>query len=218
MTDNFAIFREYMKGLGIPETKERINDKVFEIQLLRRGKDNPDMPAANYSFKNYYIDSLESYDRHEEEIKKCCEMFRMRAYISVNVKSKTKLQLQCLKIISDNLYMGELKKPWKIFYKAFGNTKSEEQRWIVDVDKQDDIDDKEYLSQIAYVIESCSSGFEKNVITTIPTKSGFHIITHPFNVKEYNDKMDVFAKNEWHDNVDVPEIKKNHISLLYENL
>ena len=75
MTDNFAIFREYMKGLGIPETKERINDKVFEIQLLRRGKDNKDIPAANYSFKNYYIDSLESYDRHEEEIKKCCEMF-----------------------------------------------------------------------------------------------------------------------------------------------
>ena len=33
MTDNFAIFREYMKGLGIPETKERINDKVFEIQI-----------------------------------------------------------------------------------------------------------------------------------------------------------------------------------------
>ena len=218
MTDNFAIFREYMKGLDIPETKERINDKVFEIQILRRGKDNPDMQAANYSFKNYYIDSLESYDSHEEEIKKCCEMFRMRAYISVNVKSKTKLQLQCLKIISDNMYMGELKKPWKIFYKAFGNTKSEEQRWIVDVDKQDDIDDKEYLSQIACVIESCSSGFEKNVITTIPTKSGFHIITHPFNVKEYNDKMDAFAKNEWHYNVDIPEIKKNHISLLYENL
>ena len=113
--------------------------------------------------------------------------------------------------------MGELKKPWKIFYKAFGNTKSEEQRWIVDVDRQDDIDDKEYLSQITYVIESCSSGFDKNVITTIPTKSGFHIITHPFNVKEYNDKMDAFAKNEWHDNVDIPEIKKNHISLLYEN-
>ena len=126
--------------------------------------------------------------------------------------------MQCLKIISDNLYMGELKKPWKIFYKTFGNTKSEEERWIVDVDKQDDIDDKEYLSQIAYVIELCSSGFEKNIITTIPTKSGFHIITHPFNVKEYNDKMDVFSKNEWHDNVDVPEIKKNHISLLYENL
>ena len=38
-----------MRELGIPEKKEKINDKVFEVQLLRRGKDHPDLPAANYS-------------------------------------------------------------------------------------------------------------------------------------------------------------------------
>ena len=218
MTDNFNLFRTYMMELGIPLDKLHINDNVFEIQLLRRGKDHKDLPAVNYSFKNYYIDSIEGLDRVTDEIKKCCEIFGLRAYISVNVKSKTKLQLQCLKIISDNLCMGELKKPWKTFYKAFGSTKADEQRWIVDVDKQDDIDDKEYLSKIAQVIESCDSGFEKNIITTIPTKSGYHIITHPFNVKEYEDKMEALVKNEWHDNVDIPEIKKNHVSLLFENL
>jgi hypothetical protein len=203
-----------MKALGIPEKKEHINDNVFEIQLLRRGKDNPDMPAANYSFKNYYVDSLESYDRYEEEIKKCCDMFRLRAYISVNVKSKEKLQLQSLKIIADNLAMGELKKPLKIFYKAFGTTVAQEQRWIVDVDWQDEVDNDEYISQVKHIIESCQSGYDKNVICEVPTKSGVHLITHPFNMKEYRDAMEKYAG----DDIDVPEIKKNHLTLLYENL
>ena len=210
MTDNFSIIREYMRNLGIPEKKEFINDKVFEIQLLRRGKDNPDLPAVNYSFKNYYVDSIELFDRYEDEIKKCCEMFRLRAYVSINVKSKTKLQLQCLKIISDNLCMGELKKPWKIFYKAFGSTKSDEQRWIVDVDSKDN----DYINTIKELVNDCQSGFETNVITTIGTKSGIHLITHPFNVKQYKDLFEQYYPVV----TDVPEIKKNHITLLYENL
>lgn len=52
----------------------------------------------------------------------------------------------------------------------------------------------------------------------IPTKSGVHLITHPFNLKEYMDKMDELVKNVWEDNVDIPDIKENHLTLLYENI
>ena len=76
-----------MKDLGIPETNGRDSDDVFEIELVRRGKDNPGMPAANYNFKNYYVDSLERLDKFADEIKKCCDIFRLRAYVSINVKS-----------------------------------------------------------------------------------------------------------------------------------
>lgn len=213
MTDNFAIIRNYMKGLGIPEDKLHINDKVFEIQLLRRGKDCSDLPAANYSFKNYYIDSLEGYDRVTDEIKKCCEMFRLRAYVSVNVKSKTKLQLQCLKIISDNLCMGELKKPWKTFYKAFGSTVAEENRWIVDVDEEW----VDYKKFICGIINKCQSKYSPVVIGEIPTRTGLHLITHPFNMKQYKDEM-IETFSGWSNAKEVPEVKKNHITLLFENL
>ena len=209
MTDNFNLFRTYMMELDIPLDKLHINDNVFEIQLLRRGKDHKDMSAANYSFKNYYIDSIEGFDKVTDEIKKCCEMFGLRAYISVNVKSKTKLQLQCLKIISDNLCMGELKKPWKTFYKAFGSTVSKDQRWIVDVDTTN----REFINSVIYIIESCQSGYDKNVICEVPTKFGVHLITHPFNMKDYQDKLDAIDTE-----YEKPEIKKNHITLLYENL
>lgn len=216
MTDNFALMRSYMIDLGIPLNKLNINDKVFEIQVLRRGKDHPNMPAANYSFKNYYVDSIESYDRYEDEIKKCCDVLGLRAYISVNVKSKEKLQLQCLKIIADNLAMGELKKPWKIFYKAFGTTVAPEQRWIVDIDFKD----LDIIDDVRFVINRCQSGFNnQNVILEVPTKSGMHLITHPFNVKAYKDEIDYIRKEaQWSDDIEIPEIKKNHLTLLYENL
>ena len=114
--------------------------------------------------------------------------------------------------------MGELKKPWKIFYKAFGNTKAEQQRWVIDIDLQDDIDNNEYISRIVEVVNNCQYSHEHNLIKTIKTKSGYHLITHPFNVKEYNDKMEFLQRTIWGDNVDIPDIKKNHLTLLYENL
>lgn len=218
MTDNFDLIRCYMKELGIPKTNGRDSDNMFEIELIRRGKDNPEMPAANYNFKNYYIDSLEKLDKYVDEIKKCCDMFRLRAYVSVNVKSKRKLQLQCLKAISDKLCNGDTRNPWKIFASTFGKTVSDKKRWVIDIDFQDDVDDDEYIDKVMQIINSCQSSHDKNTIMMIPTKSGVHLITHPFNIKEYMDKMDELVKNVWDDNVDIPDIKENHLTLLYENL
>ena len=101
MTNNIDIMRGYMKDLGIPSEQKYRNDLYFDVQLIRRGKDNPDMLAANYTFKTYYIDSIELFDKYIEEIKTCCNLFRLRAYISVNAKSiakKTNIILTPLKI------------------------------------------------------------------------------------------------------------------------
>lgn len=207
-----------MKELGIPETDGKDSDGVFEIELIRRGKDNPGMPSANYNFKNYYVDSLEKLDKYADEIKKCCDMFRLRAYVSVNVKSKTKLQMQCLKAISDKLCNGDARNPWKTFSSVFGKTVANKKRWVVDIDFQDDADDDDYIDKVTKVINSCQSSYEQNTIMMIPTKSGVHLITHPFNLKEYMDKMDELVNTVWEDNVDIPDIKQNHLTLLYENL
>lgn len=43
MTDNFERFRPFMQ---LP--KEEGGDAYYVIELVRRGKDCPDLPAANY--------------------------------------------------------------------------------------------------------------------------------------------------------------------------
>lgn len=59
------------------------------------------------------------------------------------------------------------------------------------------------------IVESCEP--KKKVVTVISTKSGKHIITHPFNIIEF---MGLAPRNKTIDSI----VKKNSLTLLYENL
>ena len=209
MTDNISIMRDYMKDLGIPEKQQYRKDLYFDVQLIRRGKDNPDMPAANYTFKCYYIDSLELFDRYIEEIKQCCEMFKLRAYISVNAKSKIELSKKTLVKYAEMVALEESKKPWRFCDSVNGSMSGKEKRWVIDID--DCENNKQYLYYVREAIGRCSTKYDNAIVVTLPTKSGFHIITHPFNTYEFNNHCKDMG-------IKTPEIKKNHITLLYENL
>lgn len=211
MTNNFDIIREYVADLGIPQKYNTRCDLYFDIQLIRRGKDHPDLPAANYTFKTYYIDCLDNFDKYKDEIIKCCEIFGLRAYIAVNVKSKSKSCLDIIAKYASNLSTGDCRKPWKVFGSICGSQTCKEKRWIVDCD-ENECEDLQYLVSVAkIVINECESKYEKPIIMTIPTCSGYHIITHPFNLEKFK-KMIV------ENGLKVPEIKKNHLTLLYENI
>ena len=211
MTDNFSYIFKYMQDLGIVQTKDDAlkTDLFFDVQLIRRGKDHPNLPAANYTFKTYYFDNLESFDKSYDEIKKCCDMFGLRAYVSVNAKSKQEAAKKTLERYAHNIVMGEYRKPWKDFSSVCGGLDGVEKRWVVDCDNCDIYSN--YVSEVCRIIIICDSGFNNNVVEIIPTKSGVHILTHPFNLKQFNDLCE-------YNKVDKPDIKKNHITLLYENL
>lgn len=211
MTNNYLKMYEYMRDLGITQTADEAlkNDLFFDVQLIRRGKDHPTMPAANYTFKAYYIDSLDRFDRYWDEIQKCCDIFGLRAYISVNAKSKKEARNKTCERIAHNIVINESRKPWKDFSSVCGSLEGVEKRWIVDVDDCEDIDVQ--LNKLSKIIRSCESAYEDPIVTTIPTRSGYHIITHPFNMQRYKSMCT-------EQGIETPEIKKNHITLLYENL
>lgn len=73
MTDNFNVYREYITDEFVKCPLEE-TDSYFAIELMRRGKDNSDMPAANVHFKNYYIRKPEDLDKYEQEIKTLCDV------------------------------------------------------------------------------------------------------------------------------------------------
>lgn len=211
MTSNFNTIYNYMQDLGIVLTKIKgqISDLFFDVQLIRRGKDHLTMPAANYTFKTYYFDSLEAFEKSYDEIKKCCDMFGLRAYVSVNAKSKTEASRKTCERYAHDIVSNDYRKPWKDFSSVCGGLDGEEKRWVVDCD--DTIINSDYFNEVCRIIRNCDSGSEDPIITVMPTKSGVHIITHPFNLKQFNDLCE-------YNKIDKPDVKKNHITLLYENL
>lgn len=211
MTNNFELIEKYMIDEGIPFDKDKCGDKFFAIMLLRRGKDHKNLSAANYTFKSYYVDSIEKLNIIKNEIITCCDMFGLRAYVSVNIKSKETFSKMCAAKFAHNILNNEYKKPWAVIDHAFGKCPiANEKTWIIDLD--DVNKDSTLIKEVIATILRCKSKYPNPIVGMIPTRTGIHILTRPFALDEFNK----YWKDE--QTIDVPDIKKDHITLLYENL
>lgn len=208
MTDNFNAYKQFItEKWGYTELPE--NDSYFVVELLRRGKDNPDLPAANYHFKNYYIRKPEDLDKYEAEIKLICDVLRLRAYASVNIKAFKQVSLDTMAELARRIANNDYKKNYAVFESCSGQyCHSGDKQWVIDCDdcKVHGV----YTEIIKVLINSCKPDGDK-IVTEFPTKSGVHIITTPFDRKQFTELC-----NEYH--IDDVDIKKNHLTLLYENL
>lgn len=217
MTNNFENYKEFIK-LQCPNfpvnNDNNNNDVYYVIELMRRGKDNPGLSAANYHFKNYYIYSYKDLERYETEIKKLCEIFNMRAYASINWKSSKQVALNTVAEMTRRIANGDYKKFYSIYESESGKyTSRSNSLWVVDIDNVD-LDNKEDLDKIntiASIINDCDNAYQDCVIEfKFKTKSGLHYVTHPFNKKQFAEKM--------YEHKLSADIKENHLTLLYENL
>lgn len=215
MTDNFNNYRKFINICGgLPDTNEKGTlDKYYVIELIRRGKDNPDMSAANYHFKNYYIYSWKDLDKYEFEIKEICKLLRLRAYASVNYKLMSQVALNTVAESARRIAVHDYKKFYNVFESCSGSfTDRSNDLWVVDVDGEYNAS---VINALSNFINSLDSAFPRNVIWVMPTKSGNHLICHPFNLQQFN--RDFFATMGVSIRT-LPDIKKNHLTLLYEDL
>lgn len=209
MVDNFELFkRYYINEISIAPLPE--DDMYFVIELIRRGKDHPDLPAANYHFKNYYIRSIDDFNKYENEIKAVCDLLKLRAYISVTIKSFKQVALNTSAELVRRIANGDFKKSYIVYDSCSAKYRNKfMKRYVVDIDDMSKID------LIKNVIDNIKPFNEQKIILEVPTKSGIHLITKPFDILHFNQKL---IESKEFDKHTLPEIKKNHISLLYENV
>lgn len=216
MTNNFEEFKKYIQktyqvsGISFFGTSfNKDDDTFFSIEIIRRGKDNPNMPAANYLFKSYHINTIEDLDKYKQEIIDLCNLFKVRAYISVNRKSYRKCLWRQNELIAKRICDSDYRKPYKLWQKAVSSYHhQQDKRWIIDIDENDE----EYLQFIRNVINSTQAG-NNRIIQEFKTKNGYHFITLSFDVTKYSlDICDKYGVDR------IPEIKKNALTLLYENI
>lgn len=214
MTDNFERYKDLIRLTGGLPLDNNLNDldKYYVIELIRRGKDNPDLSAANYHFRNYYIYSWKDLDRYEQEIKSICDLLNLRAYCSVNYKMMSQVALDTLAESARRIASHDYRKFYTIFESCSGRYVDRgNSMWIVDVDEVKFEDVKPLIDYI----NNMESGHNPNVIYYMPTRSGVHLITHPFNLQQFNDEWNEHFQKMYGE---IPGVQKNHITLLYENL
>ncbi len=185
-------------------------DSLFmHLQILRRGKDHPDLPAANKLIRSWLVRSAEHLASLKDEVVFLCEHYKARAYISCAPKSIEKLNTLILRKLADNLHTGNIINPWHVFNSACGELQGVEKRWVVDIDTKG----AEELEFIKLEIDRIWVNTHPQdwgkvresawLLAKIPTLNGIHLIVPPFNLQEFHKRFP-----------DV-EVKKNGLTALY---
>lgn len=200
--DNFEPIKELL-DFSEPNT-------FYFIQILKRRKENPDMRTGVRVINNYYLDSIEDLERLRERILEDCKKHNARAYINLNRLDYEKVALHTMKQVAEYIIQKDYKAVKNAFSTTCGSHHSEkEKRWIIDIDEEF-IEQKEMIRKVVEELHAEIKGNSYKILAEITTKSGFHIITNPFNI-------DKFKKDKRLNFVGDNLIHKNSPTLLYVN-
>lgn len=200
--DNFDIVKSLMNF--------EESDKLFmHLQILRRGKDNPDLPSANKLINSWLVRSKEHLDKIKDDIVFLCEHYKARAYISCAPKRLEKLNTLLMSRLSFNIHIGNIVSPKVILDSACGQLPGIDKRWVVDIDSHDEVLMSDVKSEIGYILACTYPGCREKIcennwlISQIPTLNGTHLITRPFNFQMFKSRFP-----------DI-EIKRNGLTVIY---
>lgn len=167
----------------------------YQLFVFLRKKDQTTDKSNHQSvrtIKSYCVTSHEYLDKRYEEIKMLCEVFKARAYIHVSKQNHKDVGMNMITEIVTRIQSGQINQK-NVFDSVVGQIKTNEKRWIIDVD---DKDTKE-LVRITEVIRATRPEGDK-LEACIPTKSGYHLITKRFDVEMFRNvfpHIDIQKKN-----------------------
>lgn len=161
-------------------------DDFYHLQIIKRKKEHPELGSNSYIVKTYYIRSIDYLDKKFPEIQTLCNFHNARAYINLNVRSFERTAFQTLKKVTDQIMNKDYKSVRKAYESVCGEfATGRDKRWIIDVDE---LYNEEFVSELSEFLNGIAPVGEDKIIAKIPTKNGYHLITKPFNVKDFMEK------------------------------
>lgn len=185
MTKNFDKIRPL---LNFDEKEENF----YFLQILQRKKDHKKgkVNGTNNNsrlIKAYYISSMEYFDFIEPEIIELCNIFQARAGINLNKRNYEKMSLQLLRKLTDQILNKDFNKAYKAYSSVVGAYNHDtDKKWIIDID-QGELEGRKLNDMILFIERECQPIGVK-YITTIPSKTGKHVITRPFNLQTFKEQ------------------------------
>ena len=210
MVDNFELIKPLLSF-------DKHGDFYF-LQILQRKKDGCNVPNSSDNqrrlVKDYHITSIEKLDSLRDEIIASCNETGARAYIRLN---KRNYRTVSMAFAEETLMKARTNQ-------EFGNTFNEinsvigrypepgkgNKTWIVDIDNTNV--DSNLVKDIKDIIVNYCQPFDvEKIVSVIPTKSGVHLITRPFNQETF---YRMFSQLKLSNENEV-DIKKDNPTVLY---
>lgn len=184
-------------------------DDYYLLQVIKRRKDNPEMDTGECVLRTVYVTSLEKLDNMWQDLTNLSLQNNARIYINLNVKSMKKTSLLAMKELTGRVMDDNFKGAYHIFDSAAGQCgATRDKKWIVDLDENDaEFDFVNYVGILTKCIDKCLPEGNK-VLEIIQTLNGVHLITNPFNINEFKEKLEERGLH-------CPDIHKNNPTLLY---
>ncbi len=168
----------------------------YMLYVFKRKKDQPEDERDNHqsvrTIKTYCVDNISYLDMRYEEIKQLCEVFKARAYIHVVKQNHKDVSLNMISEIVTRIQSGQINQK-NVFDSVVGQIKTQEKRWIVDVD----VNSIEMVQHISRFINKLRPEGDKTE-AVIRTKNGYHLITKRFDTMEFSKQyptIDIQKKN-----------------------
>ena len=168
----------------------------YMLYIFKRKKDQPEGERDNHqsvrTLRSYCIKSIEQLEAKYDEIIQMCEMFKARAYVHVQSQNHKDVSLLMMVELAQRIQNG-VHEQQSLFDSVVGKLKTQEKRWIVDIDTKD----VDTILNIRYAINMCKPEGLK-IHRSIPTKNGVHLITDRFDVKTFSEQypeIDIQKKN-----------------------
>jgi hypothetical protein len=169
----------------------------YMLYVFKRKKDQPEGEKDNHqsvrTIKTYCVESTHYLEKRYDEIKQLCELFKARAYIHVQKQNHYDVSLNMMVELAQRIQNGNHKQQG-LFDSVVGKLKTNEKRWIVDIDTKD----KSFVEDVTTFINIKCRPIQDKVNSVIPTKNGYHLITDKFDVMEFKkqySEIDIQKKN-----------------------
>lgn len=197
--DNFNIMAPWFDNLSD-------QGDFFFVQVIQRNKECKVNSKGN-TIKDYHFFDKETFLSKKEEITTLCKAFNARAYFWINPRNCKEIQYEIIKEALEALELGT-HKLFKCVSKAIGRkrTNKYKSKWILDFDTKDWTVINKYLE---IVFKCRPDGIKVN--NFIKTVNGIHVITDPFDLEQFKQKVALYQL----DNIDIH--KDNPTVLYYES-
>lgn len=184
------------------------SDRFYFIQIIQRGKDLPTHKTGESVKRVYSVSSAEDWEKVRPSIIRHCDFYKARAYIHPTTRSKKVIALHMLSALAERIEKGDFFNLNSLFPSCCGRYAKGDTLWIIDLDREGKVNFDGFVNTVKEVISKVKGSEGERVVLEVPTPNGLHLISRPFDIKEFNNVMYELG-------VDAPDIHKNNPTVLY---